>query len=135
MHESGSRCGFRLYIQTEADIADAVRHARQAALAIGFNSVEGSYIATAAAELASNLLIHAGGGVFVVEQREDGIELLASDCGPGIPDIAMAMREGYSTAGGLGSGLPGIGRLMDGLEIESEPGTGTRVRAWRQRRS
>ena len=92
MQETDSRCSFRLYIQNEADTADAVRHARQQALALGFNTVESSYIATAAAELASNLLIHAGGGVFVIQPGEDCIELLASDCGPGISNVSLAMQ-------------------------------------------
>jgi serine/threonine-protein kinase RsbT len=101
----------------------------------GFDQ-KGSYqVATAAAELASNVLLHGGGGRLEIQLLElhFGIELLAIDDGPGIADIALAMREGYSSIGSLGCGLPGVARMMDVVKIETASGKGTRVRAckWR----
>lgn len=121
----------RLYVGAEPDVAEAMRLARGLAVAIGFNPIQVSYVATVATELASNLCIHAGGGVFEarVQGGGCGIELEAWDHGPGISDIARAMEDGYSTAGGLGCGLPGVQRLMDEMEIASDAQHGTRVRA------
>lgn len=123
----------RVLVREESDVADAMRQARTLAGSMGFGGTDVSYIATAATELASNLLIHAGGGVFEVRVTPEHalLELLTEDQGPGIPDIEAALQEGFSTAGGLGCGLPGIRRLMDGLEISSQPGSGTRVRSWK----
>lgn len=125
----------RLYVGAEPDVAEAMRQTRRLSEAIGFSLVQVSYIATVATELASNLWIHAGGGVFEAQALEEGrgIEILTSDHGPGIADIALAMQDGYSTAGGLGCGLSGVERLMDELRIESDPGNGTRIcaRKWK----
>lgn len=123
-----------LYVHSEADVASAVRLGRVWAQRAGFSGVETSYLATVATELASNLWIHAGGGVFSVTLRLDlpGIEMTTCDQGPGISDITLALKDGYSTAGGLGCGLPGVNRLMDGLEINNRPGGGTQVRAWKR---
>jgi len=119
----------------ESDIAVAVRHARQVAESVGFSKVTASYVATAASELAANLFFHGGGGTFVARTLPDrpGLELLASDNGPGIADIDKALQDGYSTTGSLGFGLPGVKRLMDEIEIDSQPNRGTTVRArkWR----
>lgn len=125
-----------LYVHTEADVPAAMRLGRVWAQRAGFAGVEQSYLATVATELASNLWIHAGGGMFTVNLYPDapGLEMSTFDSGPGIPDVDLAMKEGYSTAGGLGCGLPGVKRLMDGLQIESQPGQGTRVRAWKVNR-
>lgn len=121
----------RIVVTEEVDIAEAARRARWLAEAIGFDTVQTSYVATAASELAANLFIHAGGGVFEARRLmpEPGLELLTVDRGPGIADIGKALQEGYSTAGGLGCGLPGVQRLMDDLEITSRPGQETVVRA------
>lgn len=130
--ESGS---IRLYIGAEPDIADAMRCTRYLAGSIGLGLIQVSYMATVATELASNLFIHAGGGVFEAHVLEGGrgLEMVATDRGPGIENIELAMRDGYSTAGGLGCGLPGVKRLTDELQIESQPGQGTRVcaRKWK----
>ncbi|MBK6999969.1 MAG: SpoIIE family protein phosphatase [Rhodoferax sp.] len=122
-----------LYVHSEADVAAAMRLGRDWAQRAGFSGVETAYLATVATELASNLWIHAGGGVFSVLLRSDlpGIEIATCDQGPGIADIALALQDGYSTAGGLGCGLPSINRLMDGLEINGRIGGGTQVRAWK----
>lgn len=118
-------------IATEPDVTEAVRRARLIAADLGFAAVQAHYIATAASELAANLLIHAGGGVLNIHTSagRPGLELVAVDHGPGIADLGKAMQDGYSTAGGLGCGLPGVQRLMDELRIDSRPGEGTIVRA------
>ena len=123
-----------IQIADESDIAVATRQARQRALALGFAPAQSYYIATAASELAANLYIHAGGGEFEVSGLADhaGLEIVTTDQGPGIADIDLALQEGYSTAGGLGCGLPGVKRLMDEMVIESKIGIGTvvKVRKW-----
>lgn len=120
----------QVMINNEAHIAEAAREARQLAAYIGFGTVQAYYIATAASELASNILYHAGSGVLSIAALKErpGLELLARDQGPGIAEIDKALEEGYSTAGTLGCGLPGVQRLLDELEIDSQPGCGTTVR-------
>lgn len=115
----------------EYDIAEAARQARRMASDLGFANVITCYIATTAYELAANLFIHAGGGVFELSTLTErpGLELKTTDHGPGIADISKALQDGYSTAGGLGCGLPGVQRLMDEMDIDSRPGMGTVVRA------
>jgi len=124
-----------LKVHPESDISAAIRVARHAAEQAGFSKVEVGYISTAAAELASNLFIHAENGEFEVRTTESpaGITLSTTDTGPGIADIEQAMQEGFSTAGGLGCGLPGVKRLMDTLVIESGAGQPSHIKAekWR----
>ena len=118
-------------IQRESDVAEASRKALQMAQVAGFDKLRCYYIATAASELATNVFMHGGGGQFEVWRlgARPGIEMMASDAGPGIADIELALTEGYSTAGSLGCGLSGTQRLMDQLVIESVIAQGTRVRA------
>jgi serine/threonine-protein kinase RsbT len=125
-------------ILDEIDVADVRRQARDFAVALGFRSAASYRLATAVSELAHNLHFHAypGGSIRLSRLAEDdriGIEIVALDAGPGIPDLGLAMRDGYSTNRGLGAGLPGVLRLADDFAIESEAGTGTRVTAtfWR----
>ena len=127
-------------IVSESDVMSASRQARLLAERLGFSRSSAYHIATAASELANNVLTHAGGGRLRASARRDhpdpaviGLELLAEDEGPGIPDSELALTEGYSTGKGLGCGLPGVKRLMDEFSLESRPGGGTRVRAvkWR----
>jgi serine/threonine-protein kinase RsbT len=122
-------------IVRQCDIVQASCAARDLAALAGFDQTARYKVATAAAELASNMLLHGGGGRLEVQllEPEGGIELLAIDDGPGIFDVALAMREGYSSIGSLGCGLPGVLRMMDTLTIDTVPGKGTRVRAckWR----
>ena len=92
-------------------------------------------IATAISELARNIVQYAQRGeiiLSVVEGSRRGIQIVARDQGPGIPDLELAMRDGYSTGGSLGLGLPGARRLMDEFAIDSEVGKGTTVsmRKW-----
>ena len=104
---------------------------RQRAVEIGFSLVDQTKIVTAASELARNTLLHGGGGRAVMEVVSDGtrrgLRLAFEDQGPGIADIALAMKDGYSTAGGLGLGLSGAKRLSNEFAISSTPGGGTRV--------
>ncbi|PXW94338.1 serine/threonine-protein kinase RsbT [Sphaerotilus hippei] len=127
----------QLTVQRESDVPQVVAAARQFCLGHGFTPLLAAHVATAASELANNLWMHTTrGGVLRLRLLRspvrDGVELLASDDGPGIADITLALSEGYSTGGGMGCGLPGVQRLMDEFELVSEPGAGTRVcaRKW-----
>jgi len=104
---------------------------RQRAVELGFSLVDQTKIVTAASELARNTVLHGGGGHAVVEAVSDGIRrglrLTFEDRGPGIADVEQAMKDGFSTAGGLGLGLSGAKRLSNEFSIISAPGAGTRV--------
>jgi serine/threonine-protein kinase RsbT len=104
---------------------------RQRAIELGFSLVDQTKIVTAASELARNTIQHGGGGCATIEILNDGarrgLRLAFSDTGPGISDVALAMKDGYSTAGGLGLGLAGAKRLSSEFAISSAPGEGTRV--------
>jgi serine/threonine-protein kinase RsbT len=95
-------------------------------------------VATAISELARNIVRYAVRGEIILRLVQNdgkkGIEVVANDDGPGIPDVGLAMQDGYSTSGGLGLGLPGTRRLMDDFEITSDFGKGTTVtvRRWRR---
>ena len=97
----------------------------------GFNLIEQTKLITAASELARNTITHGGGGTVRIESLEEhgrkGLRLVFEDQGPGIPDVNLALKDGYTTAGGLGLGLGGARRLADEFSIESAPGKGTRV--------
>ena len=121
--------------QRRIDIAEDVVTVRQAvrlrAVELGFNLVDQTKIVTAASELARNTLQHGGGGAVLVEALEEGarrgLRLTFEDSGPGIPDVTLAMKDGFSTSTGLGLGLGGARRLSTEFHIESKPGAGTRV--------
>ena len=118
-----------LNISALPDVDEATRIVRQFAVELGFATIPSYHIATAASELACNLLDHGGGGTLEVRKFETryGLQLLASDSGPGIADIELSMKDGYSSKASLGSGLPAVGRLMDEIAIDSHSGKGTRV--------
>ncbi len=126
----------RILVEKELDVALARQEGKRLAQALGFGPTAQARIATSISELATNLVFHAGGGTITlspVEQEDSqGLKVLCEDSGPGIEDIELAMQDGYSTAGGLGGGLPGTKRLMDEFEIQSQVGVGTRVvaRMW-----
>lgn len=127
-------------ILVEADIVTVRRTIRDAAGRLGFSLTDVTRIITAAAELSRNIYLYAGEGRMhyrlLDREGRQGIELCAEDAGPGIGNIEKAMTPGYSSAKGLGLGLPGTRRLMDEMEIISEVGKGTRitVRKWISRR-
>lgn len=118
-------------ILTSEQIVTARQAVRRWAIEVGFNLVDQTKIVTAASELARNTLQHGGGGSATIEIVTDGarrgLRLTFEDEGPGIPDVALAMKEGYTTAGGMGLGLPGAKRLSNEFSISSAPGNGTRV--------
>jgi serine/threonine-protein kinase RsbT len=125
-------------IVDELDIAFARQNAMRLAQRLGFRSAKVHRLATAVSELANNLHFHAqaGGTIRIGLVRESGrvgIEVVSEDGGPGIADLDLAMKDGYSTNHGLGGGLPGARRLMDDFSIASEVGVGTRIvaRLWR----
>ncbi len=121
----------KIRIGSETDIVSARQASREIALQVGFGATDMALIATAVSELARNMWQYAGSGYMEMRVVENGvhkgISIIAYDDGPGIPDIEMAMRDGYSTGGGLGLGLPGSRRMMDDFELTSAPGKGTTV--------
>ena len=118
-------------IQSDVDIVAVRQKGRAIATQLGFSTGDSTLIATAISELARNIISYAKKGEILlrtVENKEKrGIEVVAQDDGPGILNIRMAMQDGFSTSGSLGMGLPGVRRLMDEFEIESQVGQGTRV--------
>ena len=127
-----------LPIRSGKDVVLVRQAVREAALHLGFNLVDQTKIVTAASELARNTLDHGGGGVLQIEIVSEGagrgVRLTFQDEGPGIPDVGLALRDGYTTGNGLGLGLGGAKRLVNEFEIESEPGRGTRVTVTRWKR-
>jgi serine/threonine-protein kinase RsbT len=115
-----------------------VRHAvRRKAVKINLSLVDQTKIVTAASELARNMLVYGGGGKVTVEVLEEdsrqGLRARFIDAGPGIPDLNLAMRDGFTTGNGMGLGLGGAKRLVNEFDIESAPGQGTRVTITRWR--
>jgi serine/threonine-protein kinase RsbT len=118
-------------LRTEDEVVRVRQVAREWSISLGFGLVDQTKIVTAASELARNTVIYGGGGMVRLEALNDGprrgLRLTFEDKGPGIPDIPLALKDGYSTGTGLGLGLSGAKRLMSEFEIESAPGQGTRV--------
>ena len=131
--------GSKVLIDCDRAIVEARQRGRAMALKVGFTSGGATLLATAISELARNILQYAGQGEIVLQPLErgssQGVEVFARDQGPGITDLRQAMEDGYSTAGRLGLGLPGVRRLMDEFEIDSGPDSGTMVRIvkWKHR--
>jgi serine/threonine-protein kinase RsbT len=120
-----------LEIRTSSDVV-AVRQATRAlAEQTGLSLVDQTKLVTAASELARNTLNYGGGGTVRVDVLENGsrrgVRLVFDDQGPGIPNVAEAMKDGFTTGSGLGLGLGGARRLVNEFAIESAPGQGTRV--------
>ena len=120
-----------LPVRSSNDIVVVRQVVRMRAVEIGFNLVEQTKIVTAASELARNTIDHGGGGSARLQSLRNGgragLRLTFEDKGPGIPDIDLALKDGYTTGGGLGLGLSGARRLSNEFEIQSRPGEGTRV--------
>lgn len=129
----------QVYLDSEDAIVAVRRAVRAAATELGFGLTDVTRIVTAASELARNICLYAGAGVMrwrVLESSGNaGIELTFEDQGPGIADVNLALQQGFSTGKGLGMGLPGVKRLMDEMQIESNVGRGTvvAVRKWLRR--
>ncbi len=115
---------------SEPDMVVVRRRVREVAGQVGLSLVDQTKLVTAASELARNTLIYGGGGTLQLESLNGprtGVRLIFSDNGPGIADIDLALRDGYTTGSGLGLGLGGSKRLVNEFEIQSKVGEGTRV--------
>lgn len=122
----------RLEIRHDRDIIEARKAGRDMAKEAGFGAIACIQVATAISELARNIIVYAKHGEVSIEIIHDqagrtGIKVVASDEGPGIEDTEQAMRDGFSSAGGLGLGLPGTQRLMDDFKLTSKRDQGTAV--------
>ncbi|GAA5164651.1 anti-sigma regulatory factor [Amycolatopsis dongchuanensis] len=128
---SGAPATTSVAITSETDIVHVRQAAREAAVSAGFSLVQQTKLVTAASELARNTLVYGGGGraeIVVEESPLAGtVRLTFVDSGPGIPDIDLALTDGYTTGSGLGLGLGGARRLADRFSIDSAPGKGTRI--------
>lgn len=117
---------FIIPIRDSTDILQARHRARELAAALRLGSADQTRLATAVSELTRNVLQYAGEGecriINASSDHQVYIQVIVEDHGPGIPDIDLAMRDGYSTSNGLGAGLPGVQRLMDEFHLTSRPG-------------
>jgi serine/threonine-protein kinase RsbT len=126
-------------ITSDTDVVTARQLGREFAAEEGFSGGDQTVIAAAISEIARNILNYAQTGEVTLhsahEAERRGIVVVARDDGPGIPDVALALQDGYTTSGGLGLGLPGSRRLMDEFSVVSSLGTGTLVtmKKWRRR--
>jgi serine/threonine-protein kinase RsbT len=122
-----------LRISSDIDIVAARQTSRDFASKLGFQGTDLVLVTTGVSELARNILVHARRGELqlsaVTNGPKRGLQIIARDQGPGIPDIGLALKDGFSTAGSLGLGLPGTRRIMDEFEIASAVKTGTTIRA------
>ena len=127
----------KLPVASDGDIVAVRQRVRALAVELGFSLVNQTKIVTAASELARNTVVHGGGGTVEIEVLVDGgrrgIRLTFRDHGPGIPDVAAALRDGFTTGGGLGLGLGGARRLCNDFDLQATPGDGTVVRIVRWR--
>ena len=118
-------------LRTSDDVVRVRQAVRGRAIAAGFSLVDQTKIVTAASEIGRNTIDYGGGGMLRIEVlrngRRRGVRLTFSDKGPGIPDLAVAMRDGYTMGSGLGLGLGGAKRLSNEFDIRSSPGQGTVV--------
>lgn len=125
-----------LRVTSESDIVAVRRQIREVAREIGFGITDITRIVTAGSELTRNMYLYAASGVVRWSRLEEagrvGIQVVFEDRGPGIADLDQVMQEGYSSHRGLGMGLPGSRRLMDEMEIDTDPATGTTItiRKW-----
>jgi serine/threonine-protein kinase RsbT len=119
-------------VGSSEDVVRVRQAVRKWAIDLGFGLVDQTKLVTAASELARNTVNHGGGGTvrmgLLSNTAHLGLQLTFEDHGPGIADVELALRDGYTTGGGLGLGLGGARRLANEFEIESHPGEGTRVR-------
>lgn len=119
-----------LLIDSSEDVVRVRQHVRQLALDAGLGLIDQTKIITAASELARNALDYGGGGRVLAEALNDprkGVRLTFSDDGPGIADVQLALRDGFTSGKGMGLGLGGAKRLSHEFSIDSAPGMGTRV--------
>jgi serine/threonine-protein kinase RsbT len=124
-------------VRTSADIVMVRQRTREWSAGLGFSLVDQTKVVTAASELARNTIVYGGGGEVRFEVLSDGarrgLRLTFVDRGPGIADIALAMKDGYTSGNGLGLGLSGAKRLVNDFHIASKPGDGTTISITRWR--
>jgi serine/threonine-protein kinase RsbT len=122
-------------VTSSEDVVRVRQKVREWAISLSFSLVDQTKLVTAASELARNTLNYGGGGLVYMESvtngSRSGLRLTFEDKGPGISDIELALRDGYTTGSGLGLGLGGAKRLSNEFEIISQPGEGTRIRITR----
>jgi len=120
-----------LPLKTEQDIVLARQAVRKFTQELGFSLVEQTKMVTAASEIARNTVIYGGGGTLTWEMLVDGgkkgLRLRFEDKGPGIPDVDLAMTDGWTSGTGMGMGLTGAKRLVNEFDLDTHPGQGTRV--------
>jgi serine/threonine-protein kinase RsbT len=118
-------------VRVETDVVLVRQAVRTWAVQQGFTLVDQTKIVTAASEIARNTVIYGRGGIArleaVVEGARKGLRLIFEDHGPGIADVEMALRDGFTSGSGLGMGLGGARRLVNEFAIDSKPGVGTKV--------
>ena len=118
-------------VRRSEDVVGVRQIVREWSIAAGLGLVDQTKIVTAASELARNLIDYGGGGTMTIESLNDdrrrGVRLTFEDHGPGIADVDQALRDGFTTGGGLGLGLGGAKRLVNDFHIDSRPGEGTRI--------
>ncbi len=118
-------------VRSEQDVVSVRQVVRKLAQEAGFSLVDQTKFVTAASEIARNTIIHGGGGELHWETLEDGlrkgVRLQFRDQGPGIPNLELAMTDGWTSGKGLGMGLSGSKRLVNEFDLKSEPGQGTQV--------
>lgn len=130
-HRQHRNARVNLRLQSDEDVVGLRKQVRERAVAIALSLVDQTKLVTAASELARNTIKYGGGGAVCLDSLDDGVRkgigLLFMDAGPGIPDIDSALRDGFTTGGGLGLGLGGSKRLVDEFDLDSRPGEGTAV--------
>jgi len=123
-------------LRASEDIVQVRQAVRRMAVTLGFGLVDQTKVVTASSELARNMINYAGGGTVLLEvvqnERRSGIRLTFEDQGPGIPDIELALKDGYTSGHGMGLGLGGAKRSHE-FEIQSKVGEGTRISILRWR--
>lgn len=120
-----------LQIRSDEDVVRLRQAVRELMIAIGFSLIDQTKMITAASELARNTLRYGGGGeahLIRLQRNRRGLHVVFIDHGPGIDDVEQALRDGYTTGGGMGLGLAGAKRLADEFDITSTPGQGTTVK-------
>lgn len=118
-------------IRNDDDVVHARSQARDLAASLGFPGTDLTLLATAISEIARNITTYAGSGEVALSiiqgNGRRGVKVVARDQGPGIADVELALRDGYTTGRGLGLGLPGARRLVDQFDLDTEPGRGTTI--------
>ena len=121
----------RLTVSSNDAVVNVRQSVREFAVDARLSLVDQTKLVTAASELARNMVVYGGGGIVLLEQLENdgraGVRVTFEDQGPGIPDVALAMRDGYTSGGGLGLGLGGAKRLVHDFDLRTEVGKGTTV--------